>query len=109
MKVYHGSRTEHGAAVVCEEDGECRGLDPRFDLRSHSPTGFEWGYGGSGPAQLALALAADVLGDDEKAQDLYQQLKFKVIGGLPHEGWVLSESRLRAALNAIEEQQDRPR
>lgn len=33
-----------------------RALDPRFDLRFHSPDGFEWGYGGSGPAQLALAL-----------------------------------------------------
>jgi hypothetical protein len=27
-------------------------------------TGFEWGFAGSRPAQLALALAADVLGDD---------------------------------------------
>jgi Family of unknown function (DUF6166) len=69
----------------------------------------EWGYGGSGPAQLALALAADVLGDDEKAQDVYQQLKFKVIGGLPHEGWVLTEDRLRAAISAIEQQRARPR
>jgi len=31
-------------------------LDPRNDIRNHSPAGFEWGYCGSGPAQLALAL-----------------------------------------------------
>jgi hypothetical protein len=34
---------------------------------------------------LALALAADVLGDDERAQDVYQRLKFKLIGSLPDE------------------------
>jgi len=25
-------------------------------VRNHSPDGFAWGYGGSGPAQLALAI-----------------------------------------------------
>ncbi|HEY8416324.1 MAG TPA: DUF6166 domain-containing protein [Thermaerobacter sp.] len=29
----------------------------------HSPTGFEWGYGGSGPADLALSILTDYLGD----------------------------------------------
>jgi len=28
-------------------------------LWNHSPDGFEWGYGGSGPAQLALAIYQD--------------------------------------------------
>ena len=51
MKTYQGKRT--GYAVDVTVDG--RALDPRFDLWNHSPTGFEWGYGGSGPAQLALA------------------------------------------------------
>jgi hypothetical protein len=109
MKSYHGTRTENGCSVVVEENGEFTGLNPRFDLRNHSPTSFEWGYGGSGPAQLALALAADVLADDERAQDVYQRLKFKVVGGLPHEGWVLTEDRLRAAINAIEQERGRPR
>jgi len=31
-------------------------LDPRADLVNHSPDGFAWGYPGSGPAQLALAI-----------------------------------------------------
>lgn len=34
-------------------------LPLRLDLYDHSPTGFEWGYSGSGPAQLALAILAD--------------------------------------------------
>ena len=109
MKVYHGRRTEHGCAVDVEEDDEVYLLDPRLDLRNHSPTGLGWGYSGSGPAQLALALAADVLGDDERAQEIYQRLKFRIIGGLPHEGWVLTESRIRSAIEAIEQERGHAR
>jgi hypothetical protein len=39
-------------------------LPPRLDLFNHSPAGFDWGYGGSGPAQLALAMLADALVHD---------------------------------------------
>ncbi|HJT79504.1 MAG TPA: DUF6166 domain-containing protein, partial [Gemmataceae bacterium] len=63
MKTYHGMRTEAGCTVTVEEDGQFTTLPHRLDLRNHSPTGLEWGYAGSGPAQLALALAADVLRD----------------------------------------------
>lgn len=65
------------------------------------PTGFEWGYGGSGPAQLALALAADVLGEDEAALDVYQRLKFRVVGRLPADGWTLTEAELADALRGL--------
>src|SRR5438034_10852224 len=109
-KTYTGYRVldAHGhpaqtVVMVHEEDKEPRPLNPRLDLRSHSPTGFEWGYAGSGPAQLALALAADVLGDDEQAQDVYQQLKFKVIGRLPHDSWRLTEDQLRQAIQQIQQ------
>jgi hypothetical protein len=50
-----------------------------------------------------------VLGDDDRAQEVYQRLKFKMIGGLPHEGWVLTENRLRLAIEAIEQEQGRHR
>ncbi len=109
MKVYHGIRMENGCAVSVEEGGEFTALDPRHDLRNHSPTGLEWGYSGSGPAQLARALAADVLGDDDRAQQGYQRRKSKVVGGLPREGWVLTEGRLRAAIDAVEQEQGRRR
>lgn len=51
---YVGRRSDEGVEVTV--DG--KPLDPRFDLMRHSPDGFEYGYGGSGPAQLALALLA---------------------------------------------------
>lgn len=85
-RLYEGWR-ENGEAgpgivKVTDQGRSPRKLDPRHDLRNHSPDGFQWGYGGSGPAQLALALVADATGDDELAQRTYQRLKFKVIAAL---------------------------
>jgi len=76
---------EAGPCTVWIVDTEAVGaakfsrLDPRHDLRNHSPDGFAWGYGGSGPAQLALAILADAL-DDREATRLYQRFKFDVVG-----------------------------
>ena len=88
---YIGTRTKEGCEVVKEVDGQSGGrLDPRFDLWNHSPTGFEWGYGGSGPAQLALALLADATGKDRLAVALHQDFKFKLVGRLPKEGFEMT-------------------
>ena len=101
MKTYTGLRTENGCAVTVSDAGGCRGLDPRLDLHAHSPAGFEWGYGGSGPAQLALALAADALGDDGAALGVYQRLKFRVVGRLAADGWSLTAAELADALRSL--------
>lgn len=83
MKIYRGYRDNFGAQVAILESGRIvRALPLRLDLYNHSPTGFEWGYGGSGPAQLALALLADVLGDERRAIKLHQKFKWKVIAAL---------------------------
>lgn len=37
MKTYSGHRTEDGCAVTVAGDNGGRSLDPRFDLRTHSP------------------------------------------------------------------------
>lgn len=70
-----------------------RMLRPRFDLRNHSPTGFEWGYGGSGPAQLALALLADHFGDDQAALRLYQDFKREIVSLLAPD-WRITSSMI---------------
>lgn len=59
-------------------DGEATELSPKASqkLINHSPSGFNFGYGGSGPAQLALALLLDVTGNPELAQSCYQDFKF---------------------------------
>lgn len=76
--------------LVREPSGKLRRLDPRLDLANHSPSGFEWGYAGSGPAQLALAILADALGDDGRALQLYQRFKSEVVAQMPaDDAWEL--------------------
>ena len=78
-------------------------LDPRLDLRRHSPDGFAWGYGGSGPAQLSQAILADFLGNDRRAERLYQHFKFAVIGRLPQrERWILTGEEVASAVARLE-------
>lgn len=57
MSIYLGLRDSSTRAVTVTVDG--LELPLRLDLANHSPCGFEWGYSGSGPAQLALAILAD--------------------------------------------------
>ena len=76
-------------------------MKPRLDLYNHSPSGFEWGYGGSGPAQLALAILAHHLRDGREALRLYQRFKFAIVAGLPKRGWTLSNRDIDQALDAI--------
>lgn len=75
MKTYE-ARTFGNVFVL--EGGARRILDPRLNLRNHSPTGLSWGFAGSGCAQLALAILCDVYGD-EKALRYYQQFNVEMI------------------------------
>ena len=92
---YAGRRTRFGTVV---EVRTCHGSYPlpsRLDLRNHSPTGFEWGYGGSGPSQLSLALLADFTQDDAYACARYQDLKWDVVCELPAQGWEITGDALQ--------------
>ena len=100
MKQYEGRRTGRGVEVTVYGVP----LNPRLDLRQHSPTGFEWGSCGSGPAQLALAMLADHLGDDEQALNLYQRFKWAVIAELPRKRWTLTSREIDDVLQRIREQ-----
>lgn len=64
--------------VLVPMGGPGKTLDLRLDLSAHSPDGFEVGYGGSGPAQLALAILADAF-DDETALRMHVGFKREVI------------------------------
>src|SRR6266478_4772606 len=76
---YLGRRTREGCLVVVTKDHvSARPLKPRLDLWNHSPSGYEWGYGGSGPAQLALAILAEHCGDDEQAFNFHHRFKWAV-------------------------------
>lgn len=74
-------------------------------VTNHSPTGFSWGYNGSGPADLALNILEQYLqqsGHDgprvkmwkgdcfELAQLLYQKFKQDVVAQIPDDGGAIS-------------------
>lgn len=104
-KTYHGYRQM--ATGVDGQPVECRcivmvdsprrhqrPLELRLDIRNHSPTGFEWGYSGSGPAQLALALVADCCGRALAVPAIYQHVKHALISRLTKDAWQLTEEQI---------------
>lgn len=60
-------------------DDEWLDPGPSQKIHNHSPDGFNWGYGGSGPAQLALAIILKLTGKP----DGYQDFKWNVIAKIP--------------------------
>lgn len=100
--VYYGRREP--TAPVGEEctvrvDGEP--LATRYDLLSASPTGFEWGYGGSGPAQLAIAILAHAYGDDVAVAH-YQRFVREKISKLAKNEWALTTRDLDSWLEEVQ-------
>ncbi len=92
---YVGYRTEKGAQVYVVRNGQ---PEPLHHVVRHSPTGFEWGYGGSGPADLALSILADYLGDEVAAAELKGRFKEQVVSRLPRAAWMLTEDAIASFL-----------
>lgn len=63
-------------------------------VANHSPGGFEWGYRGSGPAQLALALLLDATGDTRLSLLAYQWFKDAVVSQWD-ERWAITVRQIR--------------
>lgn len=86
-----------GIVTVCREDvdDKLHPLPLRRERKNHSPTGFEWGYADSGPAQLALAVLADAVGAED-ALFLYRRFKFEVIASLPTDRWEFGKEAVLA-------------
>lgn len=83
-------RTEHGPEV---------NIPHRFV--KHSPAGLEWGYGGSGPADLALNALAAYIGRKRAEEDgLYQEFKWDFIARLPFEGGTIKRDDVMNWLKA---------
>ena len=63
----------------------------------HSPDGFEWGYSGSGPADLALNILLRFT-TRENAFALHQSFKVDFISGMNKDGGVITEGEIVAWL-----------
>ena len=90
--------------VINSRSGKALDLEASLKHVNHSPTGFCWGYYGSGPAQLAFAILLDHLnGDVDRAKSLYQDFKSKVIARLPmDENFVLTDEQVESAITDID-------
>lgn len=92
---YAGLRQEDGAWVVYRPDGVVLDPTPSQALHNHSPTGFAWGYEGSGPAQLALAILLDYTNIEAHALEYYQDFKREIIARFQQDqNWFLSTERI---------------
>lgn len=100
MKTYEANRSVSGRIVFVK----CHGMDVKYQLDprpsqkiiNHSPDGFEWGYRGSGPAQLALAILLDLYPNTpDVAESHYQEFKAVFIAQADNCGFVITEEQVR--------------
>lgn len=87
--VFFGTQTPQVQVFYRTSTGVTHNLPvgPSLQIVNHSPTGFNWGYHGSGPAQLALAILLKAT-NKETAMCWYQTFKSEVIAALPTDGFL---------------------
>lgn len=95
-RIYRGFADDKAARITVHDGDRQYPLSLRLDLINHSSTGFQWGYGGSGPAQTALAILADALGDDARALRLHQRFKDAKVACIQHHRWTLDQAEIIA-------------
>ena len=78
-----------------DADGVARMTCPH--VVRHSPSGPEWGYGGSGPADCARSVLLALVGEEE-ADAHYPAFKAEVVAQLPETGAVISRAAVLAWL-----------
>jgi hypothetical protein len=105
-KCYAGSKVLGRAVVtvhVLTGAGVTSYLLPH--LVRHSPDGFNWGYLGSGPADLARSLLADCLATDP-APRLYQAFKERFVAPLPQDAaWFIDKAAIDQWLDSTTDAQ----
>lgn len=104
------SPQKNGVILARDEDGSVWTNVP-WTVIHHSPSGFSWGYAGSGPADLALNICEMILSHEgfegERTNDLHkgdcflaawlmhQAFKNKHVVGIPQEGGILPYEWIR--------------
>ena len=106
----HADALIEGVTCWRAPDGTARSSIPQRHVH-YAPKGFDWGFGGSGPADLALnvlalflPLAPDATGValrdgssvSEAAWTLHQAFKYDLIATLPRAGGDISAKTIRA-------------
>ena len=76
-RIFRGKRVEdiRLVEVVVGERVVLLSLKQSLQIAEHSPEGFNWGYEGSGPAQLALGILYEVTGNVALSKEYYPLFK----------------------------------
>jgi len=106
MKIYAGKRTPEGVQITVQtvgHNGDAPQVRPLKHVAYHSPSGLEWGYGGSGPADLALSILCDLLDEHPQGMEeiertqawhFHQAFKWQVVSTWG-EAWHIREDQVR--------------
>ncbi len=119
MKVYIGVRSSRGPEVFVVDNAP-QGITnkPLKHFEYHSPDGFEWGYAGPGPSDLALAILADHFKETPTREEIYKRanelrclryyhrLKWDYLMEFNREGFTLPEDILQAWIERKEKEDE---
>lgn len=95
MKTYTGTRTIDGLEVTV--DGQT--LADHRAVKEYTDAGFEWGYPGDAPRQLALAILFDHLGDAAAAIASADGFMKSTVAIFDNE-WSLTSAEIDAVLDS---------
>jgi hypothetical protein len=98
MKIYKGIRLNPEQGTISNVVVTVNSEPLKHHIR-HSPDGFNWGYGGSGPADLALNILWDFIGA-EPTPDLYQKFKSDFVSGWGNV-WAVNGNQIQDWLDKI--------
>lgn len=96
MKVFKGQRGPQGTLVTV--DGQP--LAMHTELRDFKSDGFEWGYEGSGPSQLALAILAEHRGPDD-ALRYFRHFMQTIIAEIESDEWTLTSDDIEQRASEV--------
>lgn len=102
MIQYIGVRLESGCRVWrIDEQGKIRALQQSKRSPNFPTDQWEWGYGGSGPANLAWALCYDASGDKEQTFATFQGVKWQIVSMLNKDYWRLTDREISDAMDRV--------
>lgn len=107
MKTYRGKKSQQGMGgqvIMVDEDGvgtpsKCTYSKRLPHIERHSPDGFNWSYGGSGPADTALSILTDCVGKSV-AEAFYQEFKRQFVAKWK-ESFKITEDEIKAWLQSV--------
>ena len=102
MKIFRGRKSVVGCIVELADEGYTTqlSLEKSLQIVDHAPDGFQWGYMGSGPAQLSAAILNEVTGDPEITREYYQLFKFDYVSNWGND-FEINEFQVRDWLRSV--------